>query len=67
MTVIRYFRPYGDLGSRSVSLWSVGGSRLATAAANNESSSGWQQVSIPSTSIDAGQEFIVGFTLIDGE
>ena len=67
VTAIRYFRPYGDLGSRTVSLWSVSGSRLATAPALSESSSGWQQVSIPSTSIDAGQDFIVGFTLLDGE
>jgi hypothetical protein len=67
VTAIRYFRPYGDLGTRTVSLWSIDGTRLATAAALSESSSGWQQVSIPSTSIDAGQDFIVGFTLFDGE
>ena len=67
VTAIRYFRPYGDLGTRTVSLWSIDGTRLATAAALSESSSGWQQVSIPSTSIDAGQDFVVGFTLFDGE
>ena len=67
VTAIRYFRPYGDLGTRTVSLWSIDGTPLATAAALSESSSGWQQVSIPSTSIDAGQDFVVGFTLFDGE
>lgn len=43
-TGIRFYKGAGNSGTHTGSLWTLGGTRLATATFVNETASGWQQV-----------------------
>jgi hypothetical protein len=45
ITGVRFYKGSGNTGTHIGNLWSLGGTRLATAQFINESASGWQQVS----------------------
>jgi hypothetical protein len=44
ITGVRFYKGTGNTGTHIGNLWSLSGTRLATATFNNESASGWQQV-----------------------
>ena len=44
ITAIRFYKAPANTGSHIVSLWTSGGTQLASATASSESASGWQQV-----------------------
>jgi hypothetical protein len=44
VTGVRFYKGTGNTGTHIGNLWSVDGTRLATATFNNETASGWQEV-----------------------
>lgn len=47
ITKLRYYKPSGETGTHVGRIWSAGGSQLASAQFSNETSSGWQEVDLP--------------------
>ena len=47
ITGIRFYKGTGNTGTHVGNLWSVGGTKLATATFTNETGTGWQQVAFP--------------------
>ena len=53
---IRFYKGSGNTGTHTGSLWNSSGSRLATATFTNETSAGWQTVTLASpVNVTAGQ------------
>jgi hypothetical protein len=62
LTAVRFLKADGDRGEHPVSVWSAGGTRLATATSVNESRSGWQEVTLPKpVTIRAGGQYVVSY------
>jgi hypothetical protein len=62
VTAIRFYKGPQNTGTHLGNLWSASGALLATATFNNESASGWQQVSLSSPiSITPGATYVVSY------
>jgi hypothetical protein len=62
ITGIRYYKPAGTTGTRTGSLWSTAGTRLATATFVSETASGWQQVSFSSpVAVTANTTYVASY------
>jgi uncharacterized protein DUF4082 len=64
ITGIRYWRPssWSSAGSRTGTLWTAGGGRVATAVFPSPSSAGWQTVSFASpVRVKAGESFVASY------
>ncbi|MET8462719.1 DUF4082 domain-containing protein [Micromonospora zamorensis] len=62
LTAVRFLKANGSGTSHPVNVWSTAGQKLATATSTRESSSGWQEVKLPTpVSIKAGQEYVVSY------
>jgi len=59
---IKFFKGTGNTGDHHVHLWTAGGTLLAEALATNESSIGWQTVSLPNpVAVTAGTTYIASY------
>ncbi len=59
---VRFYKGPQNTGTHTVSLWAPDGTRLATASAINESSTGWQTASFSSpVDIVAGTAYVVSY------
>ena len=67
VTGIRFYKAAGNTGPHIGSLWTAGGTLLASATFTNESSSGWQTMlfSTP-VSITAGTTYVAGYLAPNG-
>jgi len=62
VTGVRFYKGAGNTGTHTGSLWSVSGTKLASATFASETTSGWQQVSFSSpVSITAGTNYVVSY------
>lgn len=62
VTGIRFHKGAGNGGTHTGSLWSEGGSRLATVTFGSETASGWQQATLSSpVSVTAGTTYVVSY------
>ena len=62
VTGIRFYKGATNLGTHSGSLWSAGGTLLASATFANETASGWQQVNFSSpVAILPNTTYVVGY------
>jgi hypothetical protein len=62
VTGIRFYKAAANTGTHTGSLWSSGGSRLATATFTNESASGWQTVTFAQpVDITAGTTYVASY------
>ncbi|GAB3814725.1 DUF4082 domain-containing protein [Micromonospora zhanjiangensis] len=62
LTAVRFLKVTNDPGPHQVSVWSSGGTQLATAPSTNETSSGWQQVTLPrAVALKAGSQYLVSY------
>jgi hypothetical protein len=60
LTAIRYWRSPGDVGAHVGNIWTGSGALLASVAFVNESSSGWQQQTLPTAlEIEADTPYVV--------
>ena len=59
---VRFYKGVGNTGIHTGSLWTAGGSLLATATFTGESATGWQQVTFPaSIHVTAGTTYIASY------
>ncbi|SEB56722.1 Ig-like domain-containing protein [Nocardioides exalbidus] len=59
---IRFFKGVGNGGTHTGSIWSVGGTRLATVTFTGETASGWQTATLPQAlSVTAGTTYVVSY------
>jgi hypothetical protein len=59
---IRFFKGAGNNGTHTGSIWSVGGSRLATVTFTDETASGWQTATLPTPlEVTAGTTYVVSY------
>ena len=62
ITGIRFYKDVQNTGTHTGSLWTVGGSLLSTVTFTGESSSGWQEATLPSAvPITAGTLYVVSY------
>jgi hypothetical protein len=62
ITALKFYRSAGDTGADVLNLWTLSGTRLATATFTNTSASGWQTVSLPSAvSIAANTTYVASY------
>lgn len=62
ITGVRFYKGPQNIGTHTVSLWSTDGTRLATATATGESTTGWQTVSFASpVNVAAGTAYVVSY------
>jgi hypothetical protein len=62
ITGIRYYKGASDSGTHTGSLWTSGGTLLATATFTNETASGWQQVNFSTPiAITAGTTYVASY------
>ncbi len=67
ITALRFYKGVGNTGTHIGQLWSSTGTLLAQATFTNETTSGWQQVSLASpVAITAGVTYIVSYYSSDG-
>lgn len=67
ITGVRFYKSANNTGTHVGSIWSTGGTRLASATFTSETSSGWQQVSFSSPlAITAGTTYIVSYYAPNG-
>jgi predicted RNA-binding protein with TRAM domain len=67
VTGIRFYKAAANTGTHTGSLWTTGGTRLATATFTGESGSGWQQVSFSSpVEIQANTTYVVSYFAPNG-
>ncbi|GIJ27069.1 hypothetical protein Vqi01_22310 [Micromonospora qiuiae] len=61
LTAVRFLKAEGSGNTHPVSVWTAG-RRLATATSTNETSSGWQEVRLPTpVTIKAGEVYVVSY------
>src|ERR1700730_17338101 len=59
---IRFYKGAKNVGKHTVTLWSSGGTKLATATSVNESASGWQTVILSTPiAITAGKTYVASY------
>lgn len=64
---VRFYRGTGNTGPHTVSVWSAGGTRLATAQAPSGAGEGWQTVQLPApVAIAAGTMYVVSYLAPNG-
>jgi hypothetical protein len=64
---VRFYKEGVMSGTHTGTLWSTGGTALATATFTNETASGWQDVTFsPSVAVTAGTTYIASVTMNDG-
>jgi hypothetical protein len=62
VTGIRFYKAQGNTGAHIASLWSAGGTLLASATVTGETQSGWQQVYFSSpVAITAGTTYVASY------
>ena len=62
VTGIRFYKASTNTGTHVASLWTIGGTLLASATFSNESASGWQQVNFASpVAISANTTYVAGY------
>ena len=62
VTGVRFYKFAANTGMHTGSLWSSGGTRLATATFGGESASGWQQVSFsPPVAVTQGTTYVASY------
>jgi uncharacterized repeat protein (TIGR03803 family) len=62
VSAIRFFKGSLDTGTQTGSLWTAGGTLLATATFTNETASGWQTVNLSSpVTLSPGATYIVSY------
>ena len=62
VTGIRFYKSTSNTGTHVGSLWSAGGTRLASATFTNETATGWQQVSFSSpVAVNAGATYVASY------
>ncbi|HEX2698692.1 MAG TPA: N,N-dimethylformamidase beta subunit family domain-containing protein, partial [Acidimicrobiales bacterium] len=62
VTGVRFYKGTGNTGTHTGTLWTSGGTRLATATFTAETGSGWQQVTFPSpVAISAGATYVASY------
>ncbi|HET7486305.1 MAG TPA: DUF4082 domain-containing protein [Acidimicrobiales bacterium] len=67
VTGIRFYKGSGNTGTHVGSLWSTGGTRLATATFGSETASGWQQVNFATpVTITANTTYIASYFAPNG-
>ena len=64
---IRFYKARANTGTHTGSLWSAGGTRLATATFRNETASGWQQVNFATpVAISANTVYVASYRAARG-
>jgi hypothetical protein len=59
---IRFFKGVGNNGTHTGSIWSAGGSRLATVTFTDETANGWQSATLPQPlEVTAGTTYVVSY------
>lgn len=67
LTGIRFYKPSGDTGTHTGTIWSASGTQLATVTFNNESLSGWQTATLSNPiQLTAGQTYIASYHTTSG-
>ncbi|MFD6176668.1 MULTISPECIES: DUF4082 domain-containing protein [unclassified Isoptericola] len=67
VTGVRFYKGAGNGGTHTGSLWSEGGTRLATATFTNETASGWQTATFSSpVPVVAGAKYVVSYLAPQG-
>ncbi|MFY1698280.1 MULTISPECIES: DUF4082 domain-containing protein [unclassified Solwaraspora] len=67
ITGLRFYKGEGNTGEHRGTLWSNGGSVLATAVFTEETDTGWQQVSLPApVPVSAGTSYVVSYFAPNG-
>lgn len=67
ITGVRFYKSPQNTGTHAVSLWTSGGTRLATANATAESTTGWQTASFDApVSVTAGTAYVVSYLAPNG-
>jgi mono/diheme cytochrome c family protein len=67
VTGVRFYKGPGNTGTHVGSLWSAGGTLLASATFSNETASGWQQVNFASpVNITADTTYVVSYHAPNG-
>lgn len=62
VTAIRFYKSAKNTGTHTGTLWTTGGTKLATGTFTGETSSGWQELKLPSPiAITAGATYIVSY------
>ncbi|MBI5530722.1 MAG: DUF4082 domain-containing protein [Candidatus Doudnabacteria bacterium] len=62
VTAIKFYKSAANTGTHTVALWSNSGTLLASGTASNETSSGWQTVTLSSpVAITAGTTYVVSY------
>jgi hypothetical protein len=63
ITGVRFYKESDNTGTHAGSLWTAGGTLLATGAFTNESASGWQELDFSSpVSITAGTTYVASYS-----
>jgi hypothetical protein len=64
---VRFYKSAANTGTHVAHLWTAGGVLLASAPFTNETPSGWQQATFPSTvAIAAGSDYIASYSTATG-
>jgi hypothetical protein len=67
ITGIRFYKGAGNTGTHTGSLWTTGGTRLATGTFTGESSSGWQQMTFTTpVDVTAGTTYVASYYAPNG-
>lgn len=67
VTGIRFYKAATNIGTHIASLWSAGGTLLASATFASETASGWQQVNFPTpVAIAANTTYVAAYLAPDG-
>jgi len=67
ITAVRFYKSPQNTGTHTVSLWTSTGTRLATAAATTESTTGWQTAAFDApVPVTAGTAYIVSYLAPNG-
>ncbi|HEV2781198.1 MAG TPA: DUF4082 domain-containing protein [Actinophytocola sp.] len=62
ITAVKFYKGPQNTGTHTVSVWSTGGTRLATATATNETASGWQTVPLAAPlNVTAGTTYVASY------
>jgi len=67
ITGIRFYKGSGNTGTHTGSLWTTGGTRLATATFSGETATGWQEVTFSSpVPVTAGTTYVASYYAPNG-
>ena len=67
ITGVRFYKGTGNIGTHTGSLWSAGGTRLATGTFGNESATGWQTLTFSNpVEVTAGTSYVASYLAPNG-